>query len=107
MAKKEFTHRIMFLENGERTTVHESEVEKFRAKGYKFGAKTRGAAKWDIEEGECIEKYGKAYIDTPGDYQGQVAMVNKEGRTHAAKQKDVEHFMKAGHKLGDKKNLQL
>ena len=103
-----FTHRIMFLENGERTTVHESEVEKFRAKGYKFGPKTRGAARWDIEEGQAIEKYGeKAYIETPGHYQGKIAMVDKEGKTHAAKQSDVERYLKAGHELGDKKNLQL
>ena len=103
-----YTHRIMYLENGERTTVHESEVEKFRAKGYKFGAKTRGAAKWDIEEGQAIEKYGeKAYIETPGHYQGQIAMVNKEGRTHVVPKEKVDFHLKAGHKLGDKKNLQL
>ena len=103
-----YTHRIMFLENGERTTVHLDNVDKFEKKGYKFGAKTRGAAKWDIEEGQAIEKYGeKAYIETPGHYQGQIAMVDKEGRTHAAKQSDVERYLKAGHKLGDKKNLQL
>lgn len=97
----------MKLDDGRWTTIHKDEKAKFAKLGKTFGPEARGAATWHKEEALAIEKYGiDAYIFDKR-YEGQIAMVNTEGRTHAAKQSDVARYLKAGHKLGNEKNLSL
>lgn len=94
----------MKLENGEWTTIHKDEVDKFRAKGYEIGPKAKSPAKWDIEHALMFEKYGKAYQDE-GEHRGDIAIKQKSGKTGYAKQKNVQSHLDQGDKLGNIKDI--